>query len=90
MKKMAMILSVIMLITFTAGMVFAEEEKAAKMEVITGKVVDVDAASGNITIMANDEEQTLQAEPKMLEGIEVGQKVNIEKSEDVIKSIKAE
>lgn len=90
MKKLAMILSVIMLITFTAGMAFAEEEKAAKMEVITGKVVDVDATTGMITVMANDEEETLQAEPKMLEGIDVGQKVSIEKSEDVVKSIKAE
>ena len=90
MKKLALIMSVVMLMTLTTGIVFSAEEKATQVEMLTGTVQDIDAEGGMIVILANDEEQTLKAEPKMLEGIDVGQKVNIEKSGDVIKSIRVD
>jgi len=90
MKKLVLILSVVMLIALTAGIAFAAEEKAVKIEMLTGTVQDVNAQDGMIVVLANDQEQTLKAEPKMLEGIDVGQKVNIEKSGDVIKSIRVD
>ena len=88
MKKLALIMSVVMLVALTAGIVFSAEEKGAQIEMLTGTVQEVNADEGTIVILANDEEQTLKAEPKMLEGIDVGQKVNIEKSGEVIKSIR--
>ena len=88
MKKLALIMSVVMLMALTAGIVFSAEEKVAQIEMLTGTVQEVNADEGTIVILANDEEQTLKAEPKMLEGIDVGQKVNIEKSGEVIKSIR--
>ena len=90
MKKLALIMSVVMLMALTAGIVFSAEEKATQIEMLSGTVQEVNADEGMIVILANDEEQTLKAEPKMLEGIDVGQKVNIEKSGDVIKSIRVD
>ncbi|MBL7179483.1 MAG: hypothetical protein ABIK98_14205 [Pseudomonadota bacterium] len=91
MKKLAILMSVLMLITLTAGISMAKEKKApapAKLESLSGEVVKVDAAKGEIVIKADGKDQTLKAEPKLLEGIAAGQKVSIEKSETTLKSIK--
>lgn len=92
MKKLAILMSVVMLLTLTAGACLAKEKKAAqpavKVEAVNGEVVNVNAQAGTIVIKANDKEQTLKAEPKLLEGIAAGQKVNIEKTGDMLKSIK--
>jgi hypothetical protein len=87
MKKIAIVIAVLMVLGMTTSMLPAAE-KAPKMEMLTGEVVDLDAETGTIVIMANGEEQTLNAEPKLLKGIEIGDKVNIEKSGDALKSIK--
>ena len=64
--------------------------KVKNIDTYTGKVVSVDAAKGKIVVMANGWEDTLQAQPKMLEGIMAGQYVTIERTGDVVNSIKAE
>jgi hypothetical protein len=90
MKKIAILVSVLMLIGLVAGGAMAKGKKAAKaakMEAIVGEVVSVDVDAGQIVIMAGDKEQTLKAEPKLLEGIAAGEKVNIEKSGNVVKAI---
>jgi len=55
---------------------------------LSAEVVNIDAQAGTIVIKANDKEQTLKAEPKLLEGIAAGEKVNIELTGDMLKSIK--
>ena len=96
MKKLALILSIIILAALTANITFAGDQKAStgqkveKLEMLTGKVVSTDTVTGKIVIMSNDKENTLQAQPNMLEGIMAGQYVKIEKTGDVVKSIKAE
>ena len=90
MKKLALILSIIVLAVMTTGIAFAKDKKAEKMEVLTGEVVSVDVDNGTIIIMSNDKQNTLQAQPKMLEGVMAGQYVTIEKTGDAVKSIKAE
>ena len=90
MKKLALILSIIVLAVMTTGIAFAKDKKAEKMEVLTGEVVSVDVDNGTIVVMSNDKQNTLQAQPKMLEGVMAGQYVTIEKTGDAVKSIKAE
>jgi len=87
MKKLAILMSVVMLVAFTAGVSLAAK-KAAKLEMLTGEVVKVDVKKGNLVIKINGKDQTLKAEPQMLAGITVGEKVTIEKSGKTLKSIK--
>jgi hypothetical protein len=86
MKKLAMVMAVLMLIALTAGSVMAKQ-KPAVLESLSGKVVTVDEKAGKIVIMANEKEQTLKAEPKLLKGIVVGETVNIQRLGHVLKSI---
>jgi hypothetical protein len=88
MKKIAILMSVLMLVTLTTGVALAKGKKAAKMKTLVGEVVKVDAQAGTIVIKVKDKEHALKAEPKLLEGIEVGQKVKIEMTGDMLKSIK--
>jgi len=92
MKKLAILMSVIMLVTLTAGVCLAKGKKAAKpavkVEILSGEVVNVDAQAGTIVVKVQDKEHSLKAEPKLLEGIAAGQKVNIETTGDMLKSIK--
>ena len=90
MKKLALILSIIMLAALTANITFAGEQKTEKIEIMAGEVISVDAINGKVVIMSDDKENTLQAQPKMLEGLMAGQYVTIEKTGDVVKTIKAE
>ena len=87
MKKLAILMSVVMLVAFTAAITLAAE-KVAKMEMLTGEVVKVDAKIGELVIKVGNKNQTLKAEPKMLSGITVGEKVTIEKSGKTLNSIK--
>jgi hypothetical protein len=87
MKKLAILMSVLMLIGLTAGLCPAEE-KALTLEMLSGKVVNIDNESGTIVILAADQAYTLTAEPKLLEGIAPGERVDIEIAGDVLKSIK--
>jgi hypothetical protein len=88
MKKIAILMSILMLVTLTSGMALAKEKKAAKMKIMTGEVVKVDAQTGMIVIKAKNKEHTLKAEPKLLEGIAAGEKVKIELTGNMLKSIK--
>ena len=90
MKKMAIIMSVLMLIAFTAGITLAQgAPKAAKVETIQCDVVKVDAAAGQIVVSVQNKEQTLKANKGLLGSVKAGDKVSIEKTGDTVKSIKA-
>jgi len=79
MKKLAILMSVVMVVAFTAGVSLAgtAAKNASKVQMQTGEVVKV-----------NNKNETLKAEPKMLNGITAGEKVTIEKGGDTVKSIK--
>jgi hypothetical protein len=87
MKKIAILMSVMMLLVLTTGAAMAAEKKVAKVVTMTGDVVKVDATAGTITIKAENKEHSFTAEPKLLEGITVGEKVTFEKSGTMLKSI---
>jgi len=87
MKKLAMLLSVMMLVAFTSGISVAKT-KAAKVRTATGVVVQVNDQAGTVVIKIHNKDQTLKAEPKMLEGLAAGAKVTIQSSGDMLKSIK--
>ena len=76
-----------MMIAITS-MTFATDEKAARMESITGEALSVDPEGGKIVIISDEKESTLKARPKMLEGIAAGESVKIEKADDEVKTIK--
>jgi hypothetical protein len=89
MKKMAIIMSVLMLIAFTAGITLAAQaRKAAKVETIQGNVVKVDAAAGQIVVSVQNKEQTLKAKKQLLGSVKAGDMVSIEKTGNTVKSIK--
>lgn len=89
MKKLAILLSVVMMVTLTSGVCLAKKaKKAAKVEMLSGEVVNVDAKAGTIVIKAKNKDKTLKAEPKLLEGIAAGEKVKIEIAGNMLKSIK--
>ena len=89
MKKLAVLLSVLMLVAFTSGVSLAKSKaKAAKVHTETGEIVSVDAQTGTAVLKVKGKDQTLKAEPKMLEGLQAGEKVTIQKSGNMIKSIK--
>jgi len=81
------ILTVVAVMFVLAGLSFAAE-KAAKVEKLTGDVVKVDAKAGSITIKAGEKEHALKAEAKILEGINAGDKVEVEVANGKVKSIK--
>lgn len=87
MKKLAILVSVVMVVAFTTGVSLAAQ-KAAKIETQTGEVVKVDAKKGVIELKVHNKNETLKAEPKMLNDITTGEKVTIEKSGNTLKSIK--
>jgi len=87
MKKLAILMSVVMLVAFTTGVSLAAK-KPVKLQTLTGEVVTVDAQKGNLVIKVHNKNQTLKAEPTMLAGITAGEKVTIEKSGTTLKSIK--
>ena len=88
MKKIAILMSVVMLIALTAGALLAAGEEAAKLETMSGQVVKVDAAAGNIVITSDGTECTLNAEAQLLDGVSAGDQVTVEKVGDMLKSIK--
>jgi hypothetical protein len=87
MKKLAILMSVVMLVAFTTGLSLAAQ-KAGKVKMMTGEVVKVDAVKGNIVIKVKNKNHSLTAEPKMLAGITPGEQVTIEESGKILKSIK--
>lgn len=95
MKKLAILMTALMVITLTMGVATAEQKKAAapatasaEVEMMSGEVVHVDAAAGTIVIKGNDKDHTLKAEPNLLKGCIAGDKVDAEVSGDTLKSIK--
>ncbi len=89
MKKIAIIMSVLMLIAFTAGITLAAQgSKAAKVEIIQCNVVKVDASAGQIVVSVQNKEQTLKAGKELLGSVKAGDTVSIEKTGDTVKSIK--
>ncbi len=89
MKKMAIIMSVLMLIAFKAGITLPQgAPKAAKVETIQCNVVKVDAAAGQIVVSVQNKEQTLKAGKELLGSVKAGDKVIIVKTGDTVTSIK--
>jgi len=88
MKKLAILMSVMMLIGLTTTLASAKTQKTVKMTTLSGEVVKVDAEAGSITVSANNKDHALKASPKILEGITVGEKVSIEMTGNTVKSIK--
>ncbi|MBU0993926.1 MAG: hypothetical protein KJ737_15635 [Proteobacteria bacterium] len=92
MKKLSLVLSVFMLVAMSAGLVMAAEKHAAKhvatLESLEGQVVSIDTHAGKIVIMANNKEETLEADANLIKDIVVGEKVSIEKTGNILKSIK--
>jgi hypothetical protein len=97
MKKLAILMSALILMALTAGIGSATEKKdvnapttaaSAKLEMMSGEVMNIDAAAGTIVIKAHNKDRTLTAEPKLLEGFEAGEMVQIETTGNMLKSIK--
>lgn len=87
MKKLAILMSVVMVVAFTTGVTLAAQ-KAAKVQMLTGKVVKIDEQKGDLVLKIKNKNHTFKAEPKMLAGITPGEMVTIEKSGKMLKSIK--
>jgi LEA14-like dessication related protein len=87
MKKLAILMSVVMLVAFTTSVSLAAQ-KAAKVKMITGEVVKVDTDKGDLVLKVKNKNHTYKAEPKMLTGITPGEKVTVEESGKMVKSIK--
>jgi hypothetical protein len=87
MKKLAILMSLMMVVAFTASISLAAQ-KAAKVKTMTGEVVKVDADKGDFVLKVKNKNHTLKAEPKMLSGITPGEKVTVEESGKMVKSIK--
>jgi hypothetical protein len=88
MKKLAILLAVMMVMAMGVGTVMAKEKMAPKMHSLTGDVVKVNATAGTMTITVAKKAHHLQGEPKLLEGVAVGEKVVVEVVGTSIKSIK--
>jgi len=77
---------------FLFGLMAIAQEKApgkvVKINKHSGEITKIDTQAGTITIKVKDKEHTYKAEAKLLEGLAVGDKVNIEVSGDTLKSIK--
>lgn len=72
----------------------ADEKKAEKPKVkqVTGEVAAVDMAAKSITVKGRKADVTMTADPKLLEGVKVGDKVvakyTVQDGKNVAKSIK--
>jgi hypothetical protein len=89
MKKVAITMALMMMFVFAAGFTGLAAQQAPTMKKFICEVVKIDTKAGTITVkFGANKEKTLEAEAKMLEGIEVGDKVEIEKEGKVVKSIK--
>jgi hypothetical protein len=88
MKKLTLVLSVLMMVTMSAGVVLATEKQVVKMENLGGKVMSMDAKAGTIMVMTKDnKEETLKASHKKMKGCAVGEEVIIEKSLSVFATV---
>jgi uncharacterized protein YxeA len=83
MKKVAIVMALVIMVVFAAGFTVMAQQ-APK----TAEVVKMDTKAGTITVKHNNKERTFTAEAKMLEGIKVGDTVEIQKEGKVVKSIK--
>ena len=88
MKKVAIAMAVVMMFVLAAAFTAMATQKAPAVKKFTGEVVKMDTKAGTITVKVGTKEKTLKANAKMLEGIEVGDKVEIEHAGKMVKSIK--
>ena len=88
MKKMSLVLSALVLFVMVSGPVFAAHKKVVKLESLEATVVSVDAKAGKLEITtANNAKETLKASAALLNGVTAGEKVKLQKSGTVLKSI---
>jgi len=71
-----------------AGAALAQQKKTVKVEKLTGTVVSVDAKAGKLTLKVGEKEKALTAEAKLLEGVNAGDKVEVEVAGTKVKSLK--
>ncbi|MBU0993935.1 MAG: hypothetical protein KJ737_15680 [Proteobacteria bacterium] len=90
MKKLALALSVFMMVIMSAVFVMAAEKKqVAQLESLEGEVMSIDISGGQIVFLTTDnQKEVLKADPRIIEDIAIGEQITIEKAGDVIKSIK--
>lgn len=84
-KVIGMMVSVLLACAVT---LMAAEKKAVTVQKMTGEVVKVDVQTGSITIKADGKEHALKAAAKLLEGVKVGDKVEVEVAGTTVKSLK--
>lgn len=89
MKALSILMSVFLIIGLTAGVAMAKAKSMPKLEKMSGVVEKVDTVTGDITVKVRGKDLNLKGDPKMLEGITVGEKVIIEKAGNELKMIKA-
>jgi surface antigen len=88
-KKMKKILLMAMVGALAfAGAALAQQKKTVKVEKLTGTVVSVDAKAGKLTLKVGEKEKALTAEAKLLEGVNPGDKVEVEVAGTKVKSLK--
>ncbi len=88
MKKIALLLSALMLVALVSTSAFAATQKEAKVHTMFTHVLKIDTKADTITFKGTRKDYTLKAEPQLLAGITVGDHVKIEASNGVLKSIK--
>lgn len=70
----------------------AEKAEKPKVKQVTGEVVAVDAAAKSITVKGKKADVTMTADPKLLEGVKVGDRVvakyTVQDGKNVAKSVK--
>ena len=87
MKKIALLISLLMLAVLMSGSAFAATKKAVQVQTLIGKILKIDTTAGTVTIKTRHKEFTVKGEPQLLSGITVGERVRFEKSGDMLKSI---
>ena len=89
MRKVALAVAVSMIVVLAVGISMAAEQKQmAKVEKYSGEVMNVNHAAGSIEIKVGTVEHALTAQPKLLSGIKVGDKVDFEQAGKALQSIK--
>lgn len=88
MKKIMLLLSALMMAALVSTPAFAANRKEARMHTYITHVVKIDAAAGTITFRGRKHNYTLKAEKQLMAGIADGDRVKIQTSGGILKSIK--
>lgn len=87
MKKI-LLMAMVGALAFAGAALAQQKKKTVKVEKLTGTVVSVDAKAGKLTLKVDEKEKALTAEAKLLEGVNAGDKVEVEVAGTKVKSLK--